>query len=161
MMKPTDRTADKARPRDRESGLVLLDILFAIAFLSTTALFLVEARSNAIRRSTNTHSLRIARMLATKKMEEFLANEVAAEPDASFAYDGSFEEDKYPAFTYEIYEESESISTAEDLDDDERRDWTVRKITVVVRYKGDLDEDEEFTLTTICPEILEEEESGG
>jgi hypothetical protein len=140
---------------------VLLDIVFAILFLSVAALYLVESRSNAIRRSTNTHNLRIARMLATKKMEEFLANEVAAEPDASFSCDGNFEEDKYPAFSFAIYEEAEVLSTDEDLEDQEHREWTVRKITVAVRYKGDLGREEEFTLTTICPEILEEEESGG
>jgi hypothetical protein len=140
---------------------VLLDIVFAILFLSVAALYLVESRSNAIRRSTKTHNLRIARMLATKKMEEFLTNELAAEPDASFSSEGTFEEDKYPAFSYAIYEESESISTAEDLEDPERREWMVRKITVVVRYSGDLGKETEFTLTTICPEILEEEESSG
>ena len=155
----TKHTNQSRRP-DGESGLVLLDIVFAILFLSVAALYLVESRSNAIRRSTKTHNLRIARMLATKKMEEFLTNELAVEPDASFSSEGTFEEDKYPAFSYAIYEESESISTAEDLEDTERREWTVRKITVAVRYSGDLGVEEEFTLTTICPEILEEEEGG-
>jgi hypothetical protein len=157
MTKPTDR----ARHRDSESGLVLLDIVFAILFLSIAAMYLVESRGNAIRRSSKTHNLRIARMLASKKMEEFLTNELATEPDASFASEGDFEEDKYPAFSFAIYEEVESISTEDDLEDPERRDWSVRKITVVVRYKGDLGMEEEFTLTTICPEILEEEESSG
>lgn len=151
---------DRPRHPDGESGLVLLDIVFAILFLSVAALYLVESRSNAIRRSGNTHNLRIARMLASKKMEEFLANEVATEPDASFSSEGTFEEEKYPAFSFAIYEESESISTADDLEDPERREWMVRKITVVVRYSGDLGREEEFTLTTICPEILEEEEGG-
>lgn len=158
MMSPTDR---RPKRRDGESGLVLLDIVFAILFLSIAAMYLVESRSNAVRRSTNTHNLRIARMLATKKMEEFLANEVAAEPDASFACDGNFEEDKYPAFTFLIYPEDVPISTDEDLEDPEHREWTVRRVTVTVGYKGDLGMEEEFTLTTICPEILEEEESGG
>jgi Tfp pilus assembly protein PilV len=154
------RHTGKPRRPDGESGLVLLDVVFAILFLGIAALYLVESRSNAIRRSGNTHNLRIARMLATKKIEEFLANEVAAEPDASFSSEGTFEEEKYPAFSFAIYEENESISTSDDLEDPERREWTVRKITVVVRYSGDLGREEEFTLTTICPEILEEEQSG-
>jgi hypothetical protein len=143
------------------AGVVLLDVLFAVFILGMVALPLVEARGNSIRRAAATHNLRIARMLAGKKMEEVLANEIATEPDQNFAMSGEFTEEGYYGFKYEIDELDVPIHDEEELaEDPDKREWYVRCLTVNLTYPGEGNERNTFSLTTILPEIVEEESGG-
>lgn len=155
-------TEKVSRPRRRkeESGLVLLDVLFAVFVLGIAALYLVEARSNSITCALNTARLRIARMLASQKMEEVLVNELSQEPDENFASSGAFDEEGYPGFEYSIDSEDVSISTEEDLEDPEKTERFVRRLSVTVIYKGEGNKEEDFSLTTILPEIAQEDGGG-
>ena len=152
---------NSSRASKEQSGIVLLDVLFAVFILGMTAFPLIVIRSNNITTAHNTSRLRIARMLAGKKMEEVLVNEISEESDPNFSTSGNFEEEGYESFEYEIDVEDVSISTEEDLEDPERREWFVRRVTVTVTYPGELNTKETFTLTTILPEIVEEESGGG
>lgn len=144
----------------QESGIVLLDVLFAVFVLAMAALPLVVARGNSIRRAAATHSLRIARMLAGKKMEEVLANEMATEPDQSLDTSGDFKDDGYQGYEFDLGEEEVLVSSEEDLEDEEKREWYVRRFTVTVTYPGEEAAKKTFSLTTILPEIPEEESGG-
>jgi hypothetical protein len=126
---------DAGKCRSGESGIVLVDVLFAVFVLAIAAIAFVDVRSNAISRSISTRSLRIARMLACQKMEEIFVNEMSEEPE-DLATGGDFTEDGYPGFTYEITEERKEIYYQEDLDEDpEKREWWIREVTVKVTYK--------------------------
>jgi len=149
-------TDKKRKLRSQEAGIVLLDVLFAVFVLGIAALYLAETRSNTIVRAGGTARLRIARMLASKKMEEILVNEVSEE-DQGVPTDGTFEDDGYSDFTYDVDVEDISISTDEDLEDPEKRQWNVRRVTVIVTYPGENKQKETFSITTILPEVLEEE----
>ena len=159
MMRRTDKNRDGGRRRRKDSGVVLLDVLFAVFILGMAALPLVITRSNSIVRAGATARLRIARMLAGQKMEEVLVEEVTSEPDTSFSMSGSFEEEGYPDFTYEIDIEDVAIHDDQDLQEDpDLREWYVRRVTVTVTYPGEDKKEETFNLTTILPEIVDEEE---
>ena len=151
----------KSRRRSQESGLVLIDVLFAVTVLMVSALYLVEARGNSITRAVNTARLRIARMLASQKMEEVLVNEISKEPADDFFMAGTFEEEGYDAYSFSIEEELFSISSDEDLEDSENREWFIRRITVTVTYSGEGGKEESFSVATILPDVEEEEEGGG
>lgn len=138
---------------------MLVDIFFALLVVGISAL-LFEARSNAISRAKNTWSLRIARMLASQKMEDVLVNELSAEPDEAMATSGDFDEEGYKGFTFEIDGEEISISSEEDLEDPDRTEKFVRRVTVTISYEGERKAQETFSLSTILP-YVEEEESGG
>jgi Tfp pilus assembly protein PilV len=144
----------------QESGIVLLDVLFALFVMAIAAIYLIESRSSSIRRSASTHSLRIARMLAGKKMEEVLTDNMATEPDQNFSMSGDFKDDGYHGYEFEIEEEEVLVSSEEDLEDEEKREWYVRRLTVTVTYPGEGVKEQTFSLTTILPEILEEESGG-
>ncbi len=159
----TSSTVKKKSPRkgnSSDSGIVLLDVLFAVLILGIAAIYFVQSRSNAIADAGATARLRIARMLAGQKMEEVLVEEVSQEENTAFTLDGNFEEEGYKSFEYEIDVEDVSISTEDDLEDPDRREWFVRRVTVTVTYPGEMNTQETFSLTTILPEIVEEEEGG-
>ncbi len=152
MMRPMTK-----HPED-QAGIVLVDILFAIFVLGIAALHFVDARSNTMRRAHSTARLRIARMLTSQKMEEILLNEVSQEPQ-ELQESGTFEDEGYSDFSFDIEEEEVSISSEEDLKDPEKTEKFVRRLTVTVTYPGQRGTEDTFSLTTILPE--EEEEEGG
>jgi len=141
--------------RKEESGVVLVDILLAVLVLGIAALYFVDARSNTIRTAQSTAKLRIARMLATLKMEEVLLNEVSKESSETDAY-GTFDEQGYESYDFEIDVEDVLISSEEDLEDPEKSEKYVRRVTVTVTYEGERASQESFSLTTILPQLEEE-----
>jgi prepilin-type N-terminal cleavage/methylation domain-containing protein len=134
--------------RQREGGFTLLEVMLAVGIIAVFFAVLIVSRDDIISTAANSNSLRIARMLASQKMEEVLLSEVAEEGEETLG--GTFE--NYPGFSWEESTEEISLTTDEELDATPDMQQTyVTLITITVEYENAGGTKSQYSLATVVP----------
>lgn len=143
--------------RKQQRGITLLEVMLAIVIIAVFVSLLIASRGDIISTVGNANSLRIARMLASQKMEEILLAEVTGEEEAA---GGTFE--KYPGFTWQQTIQSISLITKQDREDNpDVQEINVQSVTVTVEYENSEGTKVQYSLSTILPYEEETQEGSG
>jgi type II secretory pathway pseudopilin PulG len=136
----------KSNRRQCESGITLLEVTLAVVIIAVFVSILIISRDDIISTAVNSNSLRIARMLASQKMEEILLAQVAEEEEE--AVSGTFE--NHPGFTWDETTEDVSLITDEEREDGVQEIYVTR-VTLNVSYENAGGEKVQYSLATIIP----------
>ncbi len=87
----------------QDAGTTLLEVVVALGILATTYVALLEVHSGAIRLSRYGRQITIAALLAQNRMEEIeWEMEKDGFPDMEKTDEGKFDEDGFPAFSWQL-----------------------------------------------------------
>jgi|GEM_PF-1340614 len=132
----------------REKGLTLLEVMAAVTILALATSALLITINKDFDNSVESHNLRLAKMLAVKKMEEVLLFYTSESTTSTLDSSGTFESDGYPQFEW-VVEDEEMNLTTDDEKKDGKEDQILYKITLTVRYKKGDGSDAEYKLSSI------------
>lgn len=143
-----DRTGDagvrsiRARAGNR-SGFTLAEMAVTIVIVGIALVLLLQGLGGAKAQAFYTQQIKVANQLARKTLGEIAAGEYADE--AEFGLDGSYADDDYPEFFYEVYFGEEDFPSGSRGSNDGRHDsWEYQR----EREERDRERDEDENSTT-------------
>ena len=143
LRRPTATATAASAGRANASGFTLAELAVTIVIVGISLVLLLQGLGGAKAQAYYTQQIKIANQLARKTLGEIAAGEYAEE--AEFGIDGSYADDDYPEFFYEVYFGEEDFpSEARRGSNDGRHDsWEHQRLQA--ERDRELEEDEDTT----------------
>lgn len=136
-----NRSDHENRPGAANGGFTLAELAVTIVIVGISLVLLLQGLGGAKAQAFYTQQIKVANQLARATLGEVAAGEYAEE--AEFGLDGSYADDGYPEFFYEVYfgEENFPSDAAQGPNDGRHDSWAHQRDQEERRREQEEDED--------------------